>query len=62
MKAEQEMLEALRRAENALRWAARRCVGRVRKDVVGGFLHEANVVRDAIERAEHAAKATGEHS
>ena len=43
-----EMLAELRRAEAALRWAAQESAGRVRKEIVGGFLHHAADIRRLI--------------
>jgi hypothetical protein len=48
-----EMLKALRDAEKAIRWAAQEATGRVKAEIVGGWLHHAEQVAAAI------AKATG---
>ena len=47
-----ELLESLRECERALRWAAQRSAGRVRADVVGGWLHQAEQASAAIAKAE----------
>jgi hypothetical protein len=47
-----ELLEALRECERVIRWAAQRSVGRVRADVVGGWLHQAEKANAAIAKAE----------
>ncbi len=47
-----DMLEALKEAENCLRWAAQESVGRVDKEKVGGWLHHADKVRAVIAKAE----------
>lgn len=49
-----DLLAALQTAENVLRYAAQESAGRVRREIVGGWLHHADQCRAAI------AKATGE--
>jgi hypothetical protein len=43
--------EALREAENCLRWAAQEANGRVKREIVGGWLHHADKARAAIVKA-----------
>ena len=52
MAAAPELLEALRDAEKALRWAAQRSAGRVAAEVVGGWLYHADNAKVAIAKAE----------
>jgi|LakMenEpi03Aug12_release.lakeMendotaPanAssembly.Ray.scaffolds.fasta_scaffold654476_2 hypothetical protein len=47
-----ELLDSLRECERVIRWAAQRSAGRVRADIVGGWLHQAEQARAAIARAE----------
>ena len=48
-----DLLAALQTAENALRYSAQEAAGRVRSEIVGGWLYHADQCRAAI------AKATG---
>lgn len=47
-----ELLEALRAAESALRWAVQESAGKVRREIVGGWLHHADECRSVIAKAE----------
>ena len=49
-----ELLEALKEARNVIRHAAQESAGRVHRELVGGWIHHANLLDDVI------AKATGE--
>lgn len=40
-----QMADMLAEAERTLRWAVQESRGKVRKEIVGGWLHHANVVR-----------------
>lgn len=46
-----ELLEALGEAESVIRYAAQESVGRVKAEIVGGWLHHANKARAAIAKA-----------
>jgi hypothetical protein len=46
-----ELLAALAEAEKVIRWAAQEADGRVKAEIVGGWIHHANRVRAAIEKA-----------
>ena len=48
-----ELLEALKEAEGVIRWAVQESEGRVKSEIVGGWLYHADKARSAI------AKATG---
>jgi hypothetical protein len=48
-----ELLAALQEAERVIRWAAQEADGRIKREIVGGWKHHANLAREAI------AKATG---
>ena len=45
------LLEALERAERVIRWAAQEAAGRVKSEIVGGWLHHADAARAAIKQA-----------
>ena len=45
------MLDALREAERVIRWAAQESSGRVKREIVGGWVHHANKARAAISAA-----------
>jgi hypothetical protein len=47
-----ELLESLREAERVMRWAAQMSAGRVRADVVGGWLDHARRASAVIDKAE----------
>jgi hypothetical protein len=51
MAAGPELLEALRESERVIRWAVQRSAGRVRADVVGGWMHQAERASAAIAKA-----------
>lgn len=46
------LLAALEEAERVLRWAVQEARGKVRKEIVGGWAHHANLARRAIASAE----------
>lgn len=46
-----ELLAECEEAERALRWAAQEAKGKVRAEVVGGWLHRADRVKAAIAKA-----------
>ena len=46
-----DLLASLEEAERVIRHAAQEAVGRVKKEIVGGWLHHANEARAAIEKA-----------
>ena len=46
-----ELLAALESAEKTLRWAAQEAQGRVKSEIVGGWLHHADQARAAIAKA-----------
>lgn len=46
-----DLLAALEEAERALRWAAQESKGRVKAEIVGGWLHHADAARAAIAKA-----------
>lgn len=47
-----ELLEALRVAELTIRYAAQESAGRVKAEIVGGWLHHAQQAASAIAKAE----------
>lgn len=47
-----ELLEELKEAEKVIRWAAQRSEGRVRADVVNGWLLHAKKIASVIAKAE----------
>jgi len=47
-----DLLEALREAETVIRWAAQESAGRVKAEIVGGWIHHADNARAAIAKAE----------
>ena len=47
-----DMLEALAEAERVIRWAAQESAGRVRSEIVMGWLHHAAKINNAIAKAE----------
>jgi hypothetical protein len=47
-----ELLAALKEAESAIRWAAQEAAGRVKSEIVGGWLYHAEQAREAIAKAE----------
>lgn len=46
-----ELLEELSEAERVIRWAAQESAGRVKQEIVGGWLHHANKIKAAIAKA-----------
>ena len=46
-----DLIAALEEAERALRWAAQESKGRVKAEIVGGWLHHADAARAAIAKA-----------
>lgn len=46
------LLDELREAANVIRWAAQESSGRVRAEVVGGWVHHATKIEAAIAKAE----------
>jgi hypothetical protein len=46
------LLEALREAERVIRWAAQESAGRVKAEIIGGWLYHADKCRAAIAQAE----------
>lgn len=46
-----DLVEQLKWTENALRWAAQEARGRVKAEIVGGWLHHADKARAAIAEA-----------
>ena len=50
-KAAPELLEALKEAEAVIRYAAQESAGRVKAEIVGGWLHHANKALAAIVKA-----------
>ena len=46
-----ELLEACIQAEKVLRWAAQESQGRVKSEIVGGWLHHADEIRGSINKA-----------
>jgi hypothetical protein len=46
-----ELLAALQQAEKCLRWAAQESAGRVKQEIVGGWIHHADQAIAAIARA-----------
>lgn len=50
--AHDELLTALREAENVIRWAAQEAAGRVKAEIVNGWTHHADKFRAAIAKAE----------
>ncbi len=51
MTAAPELLAALEESERTLRWAAQESKGRVKAEVVGGWLHHADQAKAAIAKA-----------
>lgn len=47
-----DLLAACKEAERIIRWAAQEAEGRVKAEIVGGWLHHANNLRKTIARAE----------
>jgi len=45
------LLEALQEAERVIRWAAQEAAGRVKSEIVGGWLHHADKCAAAIAEA-----------
>ena len=46
-----DLLAALQEAERVIRWAAQESTGRVRAELVGGWLHHANKIGQTIAQA-----------
>ena len=46
-----ELLEACVQAEKVLRWAAQESKGRVKSEIVGGWLHHADEIQSVINKA-----------
>jgi len=46
-----EMLDALEEAANVLIWAAQEAKGRVKAEIVGGWIYHSNKVREVIAKA-----------
>lgn len=46
-----DLLEALEEAERVIRWAAQESKGKVKREIVGGWLHHADKARAAIAKA-----------
>ena len=47
-----DLLAALKEAETVIRWAAQESAGRVKAEVVGGWIHHADKARAAVAKAE----------
>ena len=52
MAAAPDMLAALKEAERVIRWAAQEAKGKVRREIVGGWLHHAQLINTTITKAE----------
>lgn len=53
-----DLLSELKTAERTLRWAAQESHRRVKAEIVGGWIHHADLIRAAIAKAEGVSNAT----